>query len=735
MGLLDVHAPAIQSSFDYQLRNPGPAEQPASFNLWSFGAAGFGGIGRGLTVDTAANLADFAKVYQRESDAPDYFSTPDQEKAQEASVQQRQQALSRANAAMRLRSAEMAPDPLSAHRANQVISGVGAGLGRAVGAVTTMGVGPGSIVFGAGEADTAFHEAKDQGVDDATALKLAGTTGVFSAVTAAVPAGGSTVLKTVGLGVATGPASYIANETIAKKILQNANYSDLAAMHDPTDPLGLGLSIALPVVMGGLHIRNLPKAPPSIVEVAKSLESSGQRLGPDGKLLTSPKGAEGEMQVIPSTQTDPGFGVRPAALGPDGKPSADEIARVGVDYIAAMQQRYGGDNAKTLAAYNAGPGRLDAAIAAHGGDWLAHMPEETQAYVAKGVKKLGEGGVAHAAQDPDNVDAARVHLVDRAITDHLPEHPDAFAELQRATDAVSRGPIVEAMPDPARVELEGQLRTVEAQHAQALADSSGLAEPGAVREAKQALKIHQSQVPDSSDAAVQVRAHEIQALAGGKNMLFKTAEKKAQGEIDQLVADHAATAQRLQGVIDSNAKAQRAVSALADLERQHAEITQKLQATRLTSVRPAELRPTAAAARDALMARDSVTVKAPKAEPAPKDMFAPKPVDEAGTPVRETPPAGLRATETPRPEPKPAEGETQKPAAPTAAKVEPPSLDAQRADALIADNPELQVVAEGGTEKVSAAELLQRARAEAQHDLGERDLLRAAVQCALTFGT
>lgn len=651
MGLLDVHANGIQSSFNYELRNPSPSEPPASFNLWSFAAAGFSGARRGLTVDTGANIADFAKMFQGEEVA-NPLETEAQQKERDADRERRIQALGGLNSALRLRSAEQAPDPLSAHRADQVISSLGSGLGRAVGSVALMGPVGGGAVFGAGEADTAFHEARDAGIDPGTSLKLAATTGVFSGVTAGLPGVGSTVARTIGLGVATGPGAYMANEAIARRILQQANYPDQAAMHDPTDPLGLALSVAIPGVIGGLHLRKLAKAPPTIAEVALSQESGGHRTGPDGELLTSPKGAQGEMQVMPATQLDPGFGVRPAALGPDGKPTPDEIARVGVDYIAAMQQRYGGDAAKTLAAYNAGPGALDAAIAAHGDGWLAHMPEETQKYVAAGVKKLGEGGIAHAAQDPDNVDAARVHLAQRAIIDSLPDHPEAFAELQRATDAVSRGPIVEAMPDPARVDLESQLSVIEEQRAQALADSTGQ-EPGT------------------------------------------------------------------------------AAQTLADLDRQHAEITQQLQKIALTSARPAELRPTAAAARDALMARDSVTVKAPKTEPPPKDMFAPKPVDESGAPMREAPPAGLRATETPRPEPKPAAGAEKKPAAP--AKVEPPSLDAQRADALITENPELKVRM-GQGDLVSASELMQQARSEAERDLGERNLLRAAVQCALTFG-
>jgi soluble lytic murein transglycosylase len=96
----------------------------------------------------------------------------------------------------------------------------------------------------------------------------------------------------------------------------------------------------------------------------------------------SPKGARGLMQVMPATARDPGFGIRPS----DGS-QADDV-RVGREYRAKMQDRYGGDPAKMWAAYNAGPGRLDAAIRSHGENWLQAMPAETQKYVRNNVRQL-----------------------------------------------------------------------------------------------------------------------------------------------------------------------------------------------------------------------------------------------------------------------------------------------------------------------------------------------------------
>lgn len=96
----------------------------------------------------------------------------------------------------------------------------------------------------------------------------------------------------------------------------------------------------------------------------------------------SPKGARGRMQVMPGTARDPGFGIRPS----NGSPADDE--RVGREYRATMQDRYGGDPAKMWAAYNWGPGNLDRAIQRHGENWLQAAPAETRNYVQNNLRQL-----------------------------------------------------------------------------------------------------------------------------------------------------------------------------------------------------------------------------------------------------------------------------------------------------------------------------------------------------------
>lgn len=90
------------------------------------------------------------------------------------------------------------------------------------------------------------------------------------------------------------------------------------------------------------------------------------------------------MQVMPATARDPGFGLRPA----DPNDPAD-MNRLGREYRAKMQQRYGGDITKMAAAYNWGPGNLDRALQTHGDNWLQAAPAETHQYIRRVFANLG----------------------------------------------------------------------------------------------------------------------------------------------------------------------------------------------------------------------------------------------------------------------------------------------------------------------------------------------------------
>ena len=88
----------------------------------------------------------------------------------------------------------------------------------------------------------------------------------------------------------------------------------------------------------------------------------------------SPAGAIGVMQLMPKTAK--GLGVNP--LNPE------ENIRGGVTYLKQMYDKYQ-DPTLALAAYNAGPGRVDKALKS--GQGIAALPRETQNYI-----RMAEGG-------------------------------------------------------------------------------------------------------------------------------------------------------------------------------------------------------------------------------------------------------------------------------------------------------------------------------------------------------
>lgn len=145
--------------------------------------------------------------------------------------------------------------------------------------------------------------------------------------------------------------------------------------------------------MGGITLENVSAS--ELANAVMQVESRGRDYNKDGSVVTSQTGAKGRMQVLDSTNLDPGFGVAPAK-----DKSLEERARVGRDYIAAMEKRYG-DKTLALLAYNWGPGNVDDYIKKAGDPrqgkidmdtFLAGVPsEEARSYVPKVMSALGIG--------------------------------------------------------------------------------------------------------------------------------------------------------------------------------------------------------------------------------------------------------------------------------------------------------------------------------------------------------
>jgi hypothetical protein len=161
---------------------------------------------------------------------------------------------------------------------------------------------------------------------------------------------------------------------------------EVDVLFDPMDPSKIQTIDGQPIGAGLLGAQEAPAAAPQfgiLRDAVEQVESGGN------PLAVSTAGAIGPMQTMPGTLRDPGFGVVPAR-----NDSIDEQRRVGNDYLSAMLNKYA-DPRLALAAYNAGPGRVDQAMAAGGGvdGALSRLPQETRDYVPK---VLNRAGVAQA---------------------------------------------------------------------------------------------------------------------------------------------------------------------------------------------------------------------------------------------------------------------------------------------------------------------------------------------------
>ena len=120
-------------------------------------------------------------------------------------------------------------------------------------------------------------------------------------------------------------------------------------------------------------------------------ESAGRQLTREGRPLVSSKGATGIAQVLPSTA--------PEAAKLAGLPLDMERFKYDEDYNKALgrayyneQKRRFGTDELASAAYNAGPGRVQKALARaerEGGNFMDYLPAETRAYVPNVMRKAG----------------------------------------------------------------------------------------------------------------------------------------------------------------------------------------------------------------------------------------------------------------------------------------------------------------------------------------------------------
>jgi hypothetical protein len=158
----------------------------------------------------------------------------------------------------------------------------------------------------------------------------------------------------------------------------------------------------------------------------KHLESRGRSFDSKGNILTSPKGAQGSMQVMPKTQVNPGFGVTPAR-----DKSPEELERVGREYGIAMLNEFK-DPKLAAMAYNWGPANVKKWLAS---DRSTPIPKETSKYASNfaeggSVKRYAEGGLQDILGGGDyDLDTLRVEQIQAAKK--LKEDKERYEFLQK----------------------------------------------------------------------------------------------------------------------------------------------------------------------------------------------------------------------------------------------------------------------------------------------------------------
>lgn len=206
---------------------------------------------------------------------------------------------------------------------------------------------------------------------------------------------------------------------------------------------GIVRGASLPQLQTSMEIAGEP-----LVSAVIAQESGGRQSA------VSPKGAIGVMQVMPDTAREVagqmGLEYDPEKL----KSDASYNKALGTRYLQNMLTRYGGNQTLALAAYNAGPKRVDAWVKTNGdptqgqisdADWVAKIPfKETRDYVAK----VNASAPQMQGTIPTSRDV-RAHLAD------WNKQAEQLAEQQHPGDPVYRDLVVQ--------QVRGYVNTIVAQ--------------------------------------------------------------------------------------------------------------------------------------------------------------------------------------------------------------------------------------------------------------------------------
>lgn len=241
----DLNPSETERALEFRARNPEPPRAPKP-SIWGqaaeLAASPFKGTGQaGLQTLRVANTVAPTAVGN-----PLAMSAGEQEDLlQESGITRQSQ-----DQALRSSIESLRPDPVTATAASRFLQEGSRVVSKALFYGATGGPAAAIVGTGVDEGITGTQELQDRGVDPATAAKVGAVRGATMAASVALPVVGQTAWRTAGLVVTGGPGIFITEQSISREILERADYPEIAKDYDPFDPVGLGLSFAVPGVVG-----------------------------------------------------------------------------------------------------------------------------------------------------------------------------------------------------------------------------------------------------------------------------------------------------------------------------------------------------------------------------------------------------------------------------------------------------------------------------------------------------
>ena len=738
------------------VQRPKPEAPPKPLGLFSgFMSSPFQGIGGGVaeSIGFGAELVGaFGSVLGAYPEAMGLPLTAEQKKQGEEARRKLlafgPEPSNEAGDLFRQRAKDIMPDPLTTGAAAQVTGGLFNFVTKAVGYGLTMGPG-GPLMLGGDVGMTESDRLKQQGVDTATRTKAGAIAGAVAAVSVVVPMTGATAAIRAAKGIAVGEGSLMGQSLAEKAILKAAGYDKIADTFDPLDPVSLAIGLvpgALGAKFGGPAAKASPTGVKPILEmglperqalkyddirldayavqaaqregippeVLLAVKNAGEKSGSNA---TSPKGAQGVMQFMPSTFKEFGRG-----------DATDPINSIdaGAKYLKKLHDAYGDWDA-AIAHYNGGGSQ--AAIVRGGGKpsfpETAKYLERVKAYLGK---SLDEHVAAAVKENPDLVPAARVSQAAAAIDS---------SRLTQDSDIAGRNAHIEAVETAA--DQIGRGEPVSVAH---------LVGEGIDREANFRQWFGESKVRDEAGAPLVMYRG---AKATNENIeapaWFTTSTDTANtyAGVRNPVTGELVTADR----VKEGAQVQPAFLSVAN--------PKEMKFAEIANANAATIQRVRAEGHDGMIYQnpktgekwvvplDAAQVKSAignsgRFDPHSASLTDPLPAFAKGIDA-------LRAAREPQAPPRaaaaskavePAAGEKPAPAPPRAAAEgtgKPEAIAQATIDRAAAEvsalHPDLMVQMDGMDKPVRVADLLERVKEEAAHDATDAKLIEAAVSCAL----